>query len=122
MIQESKKKNNNQSRILMIFILMAIVVILIFAVKNIIPKNEITKQKAQAVQEELLGLQQSHATLENDLKYINTTFGQEALLREKYGVGKEGEEVIVIYDEESYEVTSEVVDEPGFFQRIFKRN
>lgn len=93
----------------------------------------IGKQKT-ALDKELASLKERQAALVNQIESLKTEAGREALLREKFKLGKPGEGVVVVVDNRSKEATNtnKAIDPQsiasgvwgktvGFFTRLFKK-
>lgn len=76
--------------------LVIVLVWLSFAVYGIAIKEEVARKAVKDTEEELQMLERRKATLEADLQELETERGQEAVLREVYGVARPGEHVIVV--------------------------
>jgi hypothetical protein len=59
-------------------------------------KAEIAVGQAHQTKGQYLELEARKAKLEEDLRVLNTTRGQDAAIRDTFSVAKEGEEVIVV--------------------------
>jgi cell division protein FtsB len=62
-------------------------------------KEEVARHAARETEEELKRLEERKQTLENDLALLRTERGEEATLRETFGVARPGEEVIIVVPE-----------------------
>lgn len=63
---------------------------------NIFRKEEIARHAAHATQAQLMALQTRQKSLQTNLNELSTERGQEATLRETFGVARPGEDVIII--------------------------
>jgi cell division protein FtsB len=72
------------------------VVWLLFLVFNIARKEEIARHAVADTRAELATIQTREATLKGNIDELSTPRGEEATLRQTYGVAKPGEEVIVV--------------------------
>lgn len=82
---------------------LAIIVLLILALAwllwllwGIIEKEERARSAANEARQELTALESRQKTLEENIAELNTSRGEEAALREAYGVARPGEEVIIV--------------------------
>lgn len=73
---------------------------LVFAVIDIFKKEEIARNTAYEAQDELTALSSRKETLERDIAELETKRGQEAVIRENFGVALPGEEVIIVVPEQ----------------------
>lgn len=86
-------------------------------------KMEDTRRNKEMAQEKLLELEQSKAKLESDIAKLETDRGVEEVLRENFGLAREGEGLIVVV--EDTRALDEDVDDGGrirsFFRNLFNR-
>ena len=73
-----------------------LIVWLIFLIVGIFRKEEIARRAAAETKAQLAILEEREATLENTIVELESERGQEATLRETYGVARPGEEVIIV--------------------------
>ncbi len=77
--------------------LLAVLVIwLLWLLFGIVRKEEIARHAVADTKVELASLKERKETLDQNLAELNTERGQEATLRETYGVAKPGEGVIIV--------------------------
>ena len=69
---------------------------LLFLNFSIAKKEEIARAAAHATQAQLSGLNQRQTVLQSNINELSTTRGQEATVRETFGVAKPGESEIII--------------------------
>lgn len=81
---------------LIIGVLMLVVLWLFFLLIGIVGKEERAREAARATKAELESLTEREATLRKNIEELSTERGQEASLRETYGVARPGEEVIIV--------------------------
>jgi cell division protein FtsB len=77
-------------------LLTAGIVWLLFLNFNIVRKEEIARRAAQDTQKQLASLRVRQDALQRNINELSTSRGQEATLRETFGVAKPGEDVIII--------------------------
>jgi hypothetical protein len=85
-------------------------------------KNE-TEHKKELVLEEVNNLNNRKDLILEKIQRLETSIGEEEIIREKYQVVQEGEKMVIIVDEEPEE-DSEEKERPSFFERLrdfFKR-
>ena len=86
-------------------------------------KSKIAKEKTRQVEEELRQLKEQEEGLKNSLNDMNSEFGIEKSLREKFGIIKEGEKSVIIVDPIEEEKSEREDDDEGgifnFFKKIF---
>jgi len=68
----------------------------IFLIIGIARKEEIARHAVKDTQAQLTALDERRVTLQQNLTDLSTDRGQEAVLRQTYGVAKPGEEVIIV--------------------------
>lgn len=74
---------------------------LLFLVWGIFRKEEIARQKAEDSKRQLAALAEREATLKQNIADLRTDRGQDASIRETYGVARPGEEVIIVVPSET---------------------
>src|SRR5689334_1299901 len=73
-----------------------LLVFLLLQFWGILRKEELARHAAEDAKQELAALGSREDTLKKNIADLNTERGQEASLRETYGVAKPGEEVIIV--------------------------
>jgi len=81
-------------------------------------KSLIAKQKTRQVEEELQKLVDQESDLKGSLNDMNTPFGVEKSLREKFGIIKDGEKAVIVTEVNEDKNTSEEKESKGFFDFI----
>lgn len=85
-------------------------------------KSKIAQEKTRQVENELRELKDQEEGLQNSLNDMNSPFGIEKSLREKFGIIKDGEKSVIIVDQKE-DLEKESEEEKtgvfGFFKRIF---
>jgi len=77
--------------------LLALVIVwLLWLVWGIARKEEVARRAVSETETELASLKERRLNLENHMAELSTARGQEAALRQTYGVAKAGEEVIIV--------------------------
>ncbi len=102
------------------------VIILFFAwnVLLFVGKMRATIEKKNIAETQVAGLLQKKEKLTEDIEKLKTEEGREESIREKFGLVKEGEGVIVVVDEKEKD-KKEPTDSGGlfsFFKKLFKRD
>ncbi len=69
---------------------------LLWLVWGIARKEEIARHAVKDTKQELAALEARQATLQANMNELSTERGQEATLRQTYGVARPGEEVIIV--------------------------
>lgn len=93
-------------------------VFIVGAVWNVYQKAELTKENAERIQTRLTELQAREAELEASVSSLQTDFGVESEIRDKYGFIKEGEEVVVIIDDKQAEQNETTSEKKGFWEKL----
>lgn len=78
-------------------------------------KSKIANQKTRQVESELQKLTDQEANLANSLNDMNTPFGVEKSLREKFGIIKAGEKSVIVVEQELGENEEKEKENKGFF-------
>lgn len=78
-------------------------------------KSKIAKQKTRQVESELQKLNDQEANLADSLNDMNTPFGVEKSLREKFGIIKAGEKSVIVVEQELGENEEKEKENKGFF-------
>ena len=112
--QKQKIKRVLYSRITLFF-LTILIVIVTYNTWDIYKKERATKEILLKVQAEYSELQKREEFLAGEIQRLETDAGIEAEIRERYGVGRPGEEVIVLLEKQNKE---EIVEEKGFWKKI----
>jgi cell division protein FtsB len=95
-----RRTTQNRLREYAIAAVLALVIIwLISLIWSIARKEEIARGTVKETQAELTQTKEREAILEANLAELNTDRGQEATLRQTFGVAKPGEEVIIVVPE-----------------------
>ncbi len=92
------------------------ILVLFFAwgVIGLVRKMAVTRENRQIAAEKVERLRTEKAKLSGDIDTLNTESGVEKSIREKFGLAKEGEGLIIVVDDKNAPVEKEAEDE-GFF-------
>jgi cell division protein FtsB len=103
-------------------VLFVITLVFAWSVLGFWGKMSDTRKNKQLVETKVLELQKEKERLSADISKLNTEEGVEDSIREKFGLAKEGEQLIVVVDEESKEVEEEEGSNwfTSFFSNLFK--
>lgn len=96
--------------------------IILYSVISVILKQEKSQHSKTQAQEELASLEDQKGSLEAEIGLLESDFGREKALREKFGVVKEGEEIIVLVNNEEEGEVKEGDGMWGWISGIFSRN
>jgi cell division protein FtsB len=101
-----------------IIIEIILIVLLLRGVWGVYSKYERAKQTKDNIQIEFGKINDRYLKLESRVEYLGTDFAQEEAMRERFNVGKEGEEVIRIVNKEVSVEEDIVVKDKSFWRRI----
>src|SRR6185369_2304213 len=90
-----------------------ITLIFAFEVLSFMGKMEVTIENRKIVENKVAQLEQQKERLSSDIAKLKTQNGVEDSIREKFGLAKEGENIIIIMDDKNASKTEEVPHE-GF--------
>ena len=99
-------------------ILLIIIMVLVKAVWGVYQKQDITKDNLFKVEASLNSLQAREKMLSSEIERLKTASGKEEEIREKYGLIKEGEEMIVVVDDDSSNNSGPVSTPISFWQKV----
>lgn len=88
---------------------------LLFLFWGIFRKEEVARHAAEDSKRQLAALTAREETLRQNIADLNTERGQEASIRETYGVARAGEEVIIVVPADE----GEVVPKGNWWDRLF---
>lgn len=117
-----KKRQKSRKRLYSKVTIVGLVLVLLFLVSptwKIIQKSRESKANLEHAREELAELETRRTSLARDVAYLNTDSGQDQEIRNKFGVAKDGETMVVIVRNEDQHEAKEAVPTAGFFSRIW---
>jgi cell division protein FtsB len=120
--KKERLKRIMQSKPFLIF-LSVVILVFIFSTFSFMSKMEETIKNRKIVEDKIAELEKSKEKLNSDISKLKTEAGVEEIIRENYGVAKEGEGMIMITDDKNTETTQPKADSPGFFsflKNLFK--
>lgn len=99
-------------------LLILFVILLLFAwnIFTFLDKGREAKRNLDIANNKLTELENNKKKLENDLKALDSVDGIEASIRNKYGLVKEGEEVVIVVDDKNAPI--EVPEKETVFTKI----
>lgn len=100
-------------------VLILLFLLLLFFIWNMLSfweKRNETQKKLDIVEKRVSELRDSEAKLNTDIDSLNTEKGIESNIREKYGLVKEGEQLIVVVDDPNFVPVTE--EKQTFFTKI----
>ena len=106
-----------------LFVLFLIVLAFAWSVFGFWNKMSDTRKNRQIVEAKVAELKKEQLRLSADISKLNTEAGVEDSIREKFGLAKEGEGLIVVVEDEN-EIDQEAEDDSNwlvsFFKNLFK--
>ncbi len=96
-------------------VLIGLVILFSYSAIATYKKSKIAKQKTRQVESELQKLNDQEANLADSLNDMNTPFGVEKSLREKFGIIKAGEKSVIVVEQELGENEEKEKENKGFF-------
>jgi cell division protein FtsB len=112
-----------QSKPFSIF-LFAVLILSAWNIFNLFGKWQDTNKNKNIEQEKIMDLERRKQNLSLDIEKLSTDRGKEEMIRENFGMTREGEEVIVIVDEKKSNNPEKDLKNKGFFsffKNIFSR-
>lgn len=92
----AKSRKQEAGQYALVAVLALAILWLSFLVFGIARKEEVARRAVADTKEELASLETRKASLEANMAELGTDRGQEATLRQTYGVARPGEEVIIV--------------------------
>ncbi len=105
------------------YVVILLAVILIFLLRGVwgvYQKSSYSRENLERAQTNYNELQARERKLSEEIEYLKTTGGKEEEIREKYGLIKPNEEVIMVVDPENKRAEPEYLpDNKSWWQKIF---
>jgi len=121
---QEKNKFKNFMRSKPVLILLTIILIaFVWNIVNLSVKLQETYKNKNIEQEKISDLENRKAKLSTDIDKLNTDKGKEEVIRENFGMVKEGEGVVVIVDDKNQTIPDSKNENKGFFyflKNLFK--
>jgi len=110
-----------QSRLILVF-LGVIILVFAWSVIQLVSKAEETAKNKNIAEDKIAELQKGKEKLSSDIAKFQTEKGIEENIREKFGLAKEGENMIVIIEDKNLPEKEEVESNASFsfFRNLFK--
>lgn len=102
-----------------IILLCLVLLVFGFGVVGFMGKMAATRENREIAENKLAELQSEKARLTLDIANLKTDRGVEENIREKFGFGKEGEDLIVVVDDQTK--VEEPVVEKGWFASLWDK-
>ncbi len=99
------------------FLVLFGVVLLFFAYNIMVLANKAidTANNKKTAEEKVSELKKMQADLEENIEKLKTEKGVDESIRDKFGLAKEGEEMVVIVEDKANATQTEGLDKKGFF-------
>lgn len=99
-------------------ILLVIILALLKAVWGVYQKQAMTKSNLSKAEASLESLQIRERMISSEIERLKTESGREEEIREKYGLIKEGEEMIVVVDDNNSNNSGPASTPISFWQKV----
>lgn len=99
-----RKKRYTPRQYITAGLLILLLLWLMFLLWGIFRKEEVARHRAEETKRQLVALSAREDTLRKNIAELNTERGQEASIRETYGVARAGEEVIIVVPAEDGDI------------------
>lgn len=116
--QEKRKLKNLLYSKITLVVLIVFIVFLLNAVWGVYKKQDLAKENMTKTAATFDGLHAREKMLSSEIERLKTENGTEAEIREKYGLVKPGEEVIVVTDNDTATDSTTTSADTGFWQGI----
>jgi len=103
-----------QSKPFLIF-LGVFIFVFIFSVFDFMNKMEKAIKNRKIIEDKIIELEKSKEKLNSDIVKLKTEEGIEENIRDKFGLAKEGENMILIIDDKNLSEVEENINSKGFF-------
>lgn len=113
--QKTKRRLYSKATVIGLFVVLAF---LMRPTWNIYQKSLESQRNLSRAQSELSQLDKHRKNLENDISYLKTDTGRDQEIRDKFGVTKEGETMVVIVRPEDAKKEVATPPPPTFFEKI----
>ena len=100
-----------------------LILFFIFIMFGFMNKMEDTSKNRKIVEDKILELEKSKEKLNSEISKLKTEKGVEESIREKFGLAKEGENMILVVDEKNSLIEGKKTNSNGFFsflKNLFK--
>lgn len=112
--KSGKLKHLMQSKLFLIF-LGIVILVFVFSVFSFMGKMEETSKNRKIAEDKITELEKSKEKLNSDITNLKTEKGVEENIRNKFGLAKEGENMILVVDDKSSSEVPKNTDSGGFF-------
>jgi cell division protein FtsB len=111
-----------QSKLFLIFFGIVILAF-IYSIFNFVGKTEEASRNRKIAENKIIELEKSKEKFNSDINKLKTEKGIEENIREKFGLAKEGENMILVVDDKNSAEMTQEKDTGGFFfwlKNLFK--
>ena len=112
--KEGRFRHITQSKTFLIF-LGLVILFFIFSIYNFMGKMEETAKNKKIVEDKIAELEKSKEKFNADITNLKTENGVEESIRDKFGLAKDGENMILITDDKNKPAETPKTDSGGFF-------
>lgn len=112
--KNGKLKHVMQSKLFLIF-LGIVILVFVFSVFSFWGKMEETSKNRKIAEDKITELEKSKEKLNSDIANLKTEKGVEENIRNKFGLAKEGENMILIVDDKGSSEVPKNTNSGGFF-------
>lgn len=116
--QEKRKLRNFLYSKTTLFILIILIILVANAAWGVYKKQKLSKENLAQTANVLGGLQAREKMLSSEIEKLKTEAGKEEEIREKYGLVKPGEEVIVVFNETNSDNLDQDLSKNSLWQKI----
>lgn len=106
-------RNILQSRPVLV-LLGLLIIFLAVGVFNLMGKMRVTIENKRLVENKVIELEKERIKLSTDIAKLKTESGIEENIRQKFGLAKEGEGMIIVIDDQN-KIVNEEIEKGGFF-------
>jgi competence protein ComGC len=118
--QEKKNKKKILYSKPVLIILSILLLLFIYNVLKLANKASETKRNREIAEERIKELELQKSNLESNIQKLSTEEGVEQNIRERFGLGKDGEAMIVIVEDESKNTDNNDNEKKGFWSFLKK--
>lgn len=112
--KSGRLKHLMQSKLFLIF-LGIVILAFFYSMFGFVIKMGETSKNRKIVEDKIIELEKSKEKLNSDINELKTDKGIEENIREKFGLAKEGENMILVIDDKNAPAITEEEDSEGFF-------
>jgi cell division protein FtsB len=117
-----KRRQKNRQRLYSKITIAGLALLLLLLVKptwNIFQKSVESKRNLRNAERELAELEQRKTELESDIAYLKSEHGRDQEIRDKFGLAKEGETMVVIVRSEEKPALAPEPEKPSLLRRAW---